>query len=165
MTQLATTPSNLAAPPPAVAPISIATRFGTLSLDPARLITLPSGLLGFADCQRLALADLPDPQGPFKLLQSVEQPEFAFLVLPLDARKGPIARSDLELACQALGFNSRRLAVLVLVTLRPEAEGVHFSVNLKAPLLIDTSRQIGWQHVFAGEVYPLRHALPQSRAA
>jgi flagellar assembly factor FliW len=165
MTQLATTPTTPAAPPPAIAPSSIATRFGTLALDPSRLITLPAGLLGFADCHRFALADLPAAQGPFKLLQSVDQPELAFLVLPLDARKGPIARKDLELACGAVGFQWRTLAVLVLVTVRPEAESVHFSINLKAPLLIDTGRQIGRQHVFAGEAYPLRYDLPLARAA
>jgi flagellar assembly factor FliW len=165
MTQLATATAHTAAPPPAGAPPSIATRFGTLALDPARLITLPSGLLGFADCQRFALADLPDPQGPLKLLQSVDEPELAFLVLPIDPSAGPIARGDLELACEGLGFDWSALAVLGLVTVRSEAEGVHFSINLKAPLLIDTGRQIGRQHVFAGEGYPLRYDLPHARAA
>jgi flagellar assembly factor FliW len=165
MTQLATAPSNTAAPPSAAAPASIATRFGTFALDPARLITLPSGLLGFADCHRFALADLPDPKGPLKLLQSVDEPELAFLVLPIDPDAELIAHADLELACQALGFDWSALAVLGLVTVRPEAEGVHFSINLKAPLLVDTGRQIGRQHVFAGEAYPLRYDLPHARAA
>jgi flagellar assembly factor FliW len=163
MTQLATAPSNPAAAPlPTAAPASIATRFGPVALDPARLITLPSGLLGFADCHRFALADLPDPEGAIKLLQSVDEPELAFLVLPIDPRAGLIAKSDLELACRALGFDWSALAVLGLVTLRPDAEGVHVSINLKAPLLIDSSRQIGRQHVFAGEAYPLRYDLPRA---
>jgi flagellar assembly factor FliW len=166
MTQLATVPSNPAAPPPpAAAPSSIATRFGTVALDAARLITLPTGLLGFADCHRFALADLPDPQAPIKLLQSVDEPELAFLVLPIDPSAGLIAPSDLKLACEALGFDRSALAVLGLVTVRPDAEGVHFSINLKAPLLIDISRQVGRQHVFAGEAYPLRYDLPRARAA
>ena len=165
MTQLATALADPAAPPPAAAPSSISTRFGMLALDPARLITLPAGLLGFADCQRFALADLPEPQGPFKLLQSVDEPELAFLVLPIDPNADLIAHGDLELACQVLGIGWPALAVLALVTIRPEAEGVHFSINLKAPLLIDTGRQTGCQHVFAGEAYPLRYDLPHARAA
>jgi len=165
MTQLATAACNPVAPPPPAAPSSIATRFGTLALDAARLITLPNGLLGFADCQRFALADLPDPQGPFKLLQSVDEAELAFLVLPVDPDAGLIAPGDLELARQSLGIDRRALAVLALVTVRVEAEGVHFSINLKAPLLIDTGRQVGRQHVFAGEAYPLRYDLPPARAA
>jgi flagellar assembly factor FliW len=166
MTQLAAAPSNPAAPPARAAALSsIATRFGTVALDPARLITLPNGLLGFADCHRFALADLPDPQAAIKLLQSVDEPELAFLVLPIDPSAGLIASSDLELACQALGFDRSALAVLGLVTVRPEAEGVHFSINLKAPLLVDSGRQIGRQHVFAGDAYPLRYDLPHARAA
>ncbi len=165
MTQLATASVDPAAPPPAPGVSSIATRFGTLALDPARLITLPGGLLGFADCQRFALAELPDSQGPFKLLQSVDEPELAFLVLPVDPDADLIARKDLEHACQALRIDWPALAVLALVTVRPEAAGVHFSINLKAPLLIDTGRQTGRQHVFAGEAYPLRYDLPRARAA
>jgi len=165
MRQLATAAANPVAPPVAAAPSSIETRFGTLALDATRLVTLPSGLLGFADRQRFALADLPDPQGAFKLLQSVDEPELAFLVLPIDPDADLIAHRDLELACQALGFPWRALAILALVTVRPEADGVHFSINLKAPLLIDTGRQIGCQHVFAGDAYPLRYDLPHARAA
>ena len=168
MTELAALPSRTLPPQPVAppdAPASIATRFGELAVSPERLITFPSGLLGFADCQRYALADLPDPQVVFKLLQSVDAPELAFLVLPLDPVAGPIGRSDLELACQELGFEWQTLVVLGIVTLRPEPEGVRFSINLKAPLLIDSRRQVGRQHVFASEAYPLRHDLPRAHAA
>jgi flagellar assembly factor FliW len=165
MTQLAIATAHRTAPPPAATPSSIETRFGTLALDPARLITLPDGLLGFADCHRFGLANLPETQGPFKLLQSVDEPELAFLVLPIDPSAELIARDDLELACQALGIDGQALAILALVTVRPEADGVHFSINLKAPLLIDTGHQVGCQHVFAGEAYPLRYDLPHARAA
>lgn len=169
MTQLATlspvkTAPQAASTPPA-APGAISTRFGVVTVHPDRLITLPDGLLGFADCQRFALADLPDPQGVFKLLQSVDEPELAFLVLPIDQIAGPLERSDLEHACRVLGFDWPALAVLALVTVRPDPEGVHFSINLKAPLLIDTGRQVGRQHVFAGEAYPLRYDLPRAHAA
>ena len=165
MTQLATTLSDPPAPPPAAAPSSIETRFGTLMLDPARLITLPGGLLGFADCRRFALADLPEAQGPFKLLQSVDEPELAFLVLPIDPDANLYAHSDLRVACETFAIDWQALAVLALVTVRPEPQRVHFSINLKAPLLIDTDRQTGRQHVFAGEAYPLRYDLPHARAA
>jgi flagellar assembly factor FliW len=168
MTELAALPSRklppqLVAPPHA--PAAITTRFGELAVSPERLIAFPSGVLGFAECQRYALADLPDPQVVFRLLQSVDAPELAFLVLPLDSIAGPIARSDLELACRELGFDWQNLVVLGIVTIRSDPEGVRFSINLKAPLLIDSRRQVGRQHVFASEAYPLRHELPRAHAA
>jgi flagellar assembly factor FliW len=166
-----TEPATLAcrpAPPqptPPEAPSSIATHFGEVTLQPDRLIAFPSGVLGFAHCLQYALVDLPDPRVVFKLLQSVDQPELAFLVLPLDPNAGPISRNDLALACDGLGCDWQSLAVLGIVTVRSDAEGVRFSINLKAPLLIDTGRLVGRQHVFASESYPLRHDLPRAHAA
>lgn len=167
MTQLATLSSRQAPPQPSPAPdlpASLATRFGEVRLDGDRLITFPAGLLGFADCRRYALADLPGRPVAFKLLQSVDEPELAFLVLPLDLVEGPIGRSDLEQACDELGLEWQTLVALALVTLRQEDAKVHFSINLKAPLLIDSRRQLGRQHVFAGDAYPLRHDLPRAHA-
>jgi flagellar assembly factor FliW len=167
MTEPATLASRAGPPPapPPGAPSTIVTRFGEVTVQPDRLITFPSGVLGFAHCRRYALVDLPDPRVVFKLLQSVDHPELAFLVLPLDPDAGPISRSDLALACEGLGCDWQSLAVLGIVTVRSDAEGVRFSINLKAPLLIDTHSQVGRQHVFPSESYPLRHDLPRAHAA
>lgn len=140
-------------------PRSIVTRFGAITLDAERLVTFPKGLLGFAPQQRFALTDLPEAQTAFKLLQSVDDVELAFLVLPIDPDLGPIERSDLELACAGLGFAWPSLAVLGIVTVRASSSAVSFTVNLKAPLLIDTRRRIGHQHVFARDAYSLHHPL------
>ena len=164
MTELAALPSRTLPPQPVeppAAPASSPTRCGELAVSPERLIAVRSGVLG----QRYALADLPDPQVVFKLLQSIDAPELAFLVLPLDPAAGPIGRSDLERACRELGFDWHTLVVLGIVTIRSDPEGVRFSINLKAPLLIDSRCQVGRQHVFASEVYPLRHDLPRAHAA
>ena len=165
MTQLATLSSRHAPPQPALAPdlpVSLATRFGEVRIDRERLITFPAGLLGFADCRRYVLADLP---GRFTLRQSVDEPALAFLELPLEASEGPIGRGDLEQACDELGLEWQTLVALALVTLRQEEGAVHFSINLKAPLLIDSRHQLGRQHVFAGDAYALRHDLPPAHAA
>ncbi len=146
-------------------PAALATRFGEVELDGDRLITFPHGLLGFADCRRYALTDLPGREVAFKLLQSIDQPELAFLVLPLELAGGPISRDDLGQACEELGIEWPSLVALAIVTVRQEEGGeVHFSVNLKAPLLIDSARQVGHQHVFLAEGYPLRHDLPRAAA-
>jgi flagellar assembly factor FliW len=168
MTELATLPTDQAPPRPAPAPdlpTSLVTRFGEIRLDPGRLVTFPAGLLGFADCCRFVLADLPDRQVALKLLQSIDEPELAFLVLPLDPDQGPIGRDDLRQACDELGVEWPLLVALALVTVRPDPGGARFSLNLRAPLLIDSRRQLGRQHVFAGEAYPLRHDLQRADAA
>lgn len=139
---------------------SLDTRFGAVELDPERIVTFPTGPLGFADRRRFILADGPDPRGALKLLVCVDEPETAFLVLPLDPEAGPIARDDLRLACRGRGLDWAALAVLGIVTLRREAEAVRLSINLKAPLLIDTRARSGCQHVLASERYRIREPLP-----
>jgi flagellar assembly factor FliW len=143
-------------------PPSVETRFGAVELDPERIVTFSPGPLGFADRCRFILVDGPDPRGVFRLLQCLDDPELAFLVLPLEPDAGPIADDDLRVACQSRGLDWASLAVLGIVTARVEPEGVRFTVNLKAPLLIDTRRRSGCQHVLASDRYRIREPLPLS---
>jgi flagellar assembly factor FliW len=138
----------------------VETRFGAVELDPERIVTFSAGPLGFADRCRFILADGPEPRAAFKLLQCLDDPELAFLVLPLDPESGPIATDDLRAACQSRGLAFASVAVLGIVTVRAETEGVRFTINLKAPLLIDTRRHSGCQHVLASERYRIREPLP-----
>ena len=142
----------------------LATRFGALPQDPERIIVFPHGLLGFADQHRYLLADIPGAATIFKLLHSIDDPELRFVVLPLDLSDGPIAGPDLATARTALAIEDAALAVLAIVTLRAEAERVDFTVNLRAPLLVDTGRRLGWQRVLPNEAYALRHPLPRAAA-
>lgn len=139
---------------------SLDTRFGAVELDPERIVTFPTGPLGFADRRRFILVDGPDPRGVFKLLVCADDAEIAFLVLPLDPVAGPIASEDLRIACRSRELDWAALAVLGIVTVRPEAEGVRLSINLKAPLLIDTRQRSGCQHVLASDRYRIREPLP-----
>lgn len=152
------TPSSM--PAVAAAP-PIATRFGALVLDPERVILFPRGLLGFAGQHRYLLADIPGADAAFKLLRSIDDPELSFVVLPLDLSDGPIAASDLAAAQNALAIEDAALAVLAIVTLRAQAERVNCTLNLRAPLLVDTGRRLGYQHVLPDDRYSLRHPLPR----
>jgi flagellar assembly factor FliW len=140
------------------------TRFGALALDPDRIILFPRGLLGFADQHHYMLADIPGNGAAFKLLQSVDDVDLSFVVLPLDRSEGPIAGADLVAAGAALAIEEASLAVLAIVTLRADAARVDFTVNLRAPLLIDTARRLGYQHVLTNDAYSLRHPLPRADA-
>jgi flagellar assembly factor FliW len=141
------------------------TRFGALALDPDRIILFPRGLLGFADHHHYMLTDIPGNDAVFKLLQSVDDVDLSFVVLPLDRSEGPIAGPDLAAAGAALAIEDAALAVLAIVTLRADAARVDFTVNLRAPLLVDTARRLGYQHVLASDAYSLRHPLPRADAA
>ena len=123
MSQPGRAPSyQVLAPMPVVAEApTLPTRFGALALDPDRIIMFPRGLLGFADQHHYVLADIPGNDAVFKLLQSIDDVDLSFVVLPLDRSEGPIAGADLVAARAALAIEDAALAVLAIVTLRADA--------------------------------------------
>ena len=48
---------------------------------------------------------------------------------------------------------------MLVVTLRPCAEGSAATANLRAPLFVDTRRRLGWQVVLRDERYSTRSPL------
>ncbi len=55
------------------------TRFGVVDVDESRIITFPTGLLGFSSFTRYALLQ-PDEDAAFFWLQCIDAPELAFVV-------------------------------------------------------------------------------------
>lgn len=156
----------LAEPLPDVAPsgadrMTLETRFGTFEVDPARAIEMPQGPIGFAEMQRFALLDAPGAaEGPFKLYQSLDDPGLTFVVVPLAEESEAIDEADLAAACEAYCIARDNAAFLLIATFRPGADGTpEATVNLKAPIVLDTVHRVARQVVFAGDRYPMRHPL------
>jgi flagellar assembly factor FliW len=138
----------------------IESRFGSLAISTNSRLEFPSGLLGFAEFSNYALAQLDDPRFPqFKVLQSLNDHQLAFLVLPLDPEAGFIERADLDAACNTLSINYQDLAIMLVVTARKTHDGPRVTANLRAPLMIDASSRVGMQYVLHNERYPVRFQL------
>jgi flagellar assembly factor FliW len=151
--------------PPAEAPAKpdiriIESRFGTIEIGADAMINLPNGLLGFSDFHEFGLAALPDGRHPqFRVLQCLTASDLAFLVVPLNMEGCAIDAADIAEACATLGISRERLAVLLIVTVRRDENGAHVSLNMRAPLFVDTARMIGRQYVMPNNKYSIRHAL------
>lgn len=140
--------------------VTIENRFGAFAFDPRLAIAFPRGLLGFPDHRAFGLANLPDPRlSTFKLLQSLADPSLCFLVSPCATDGGPHAADDLEQALADLAIAREDAAILLLVTVRKAVEGVQLTVNLRAPLLVDTRAQTAHQYVLRNEDYLIQHPL------
>jgi flagellar assembly factor FliW len=130
-------------------------------------IVFPQGLPGFPGATRFALRPLTGASDGLLLLQSVEDPELRFLVLPYADRPDgqvPLSRLDVDGACEALGIRPEHAAVLLVVTSWREpgcdgAEERRLYVNLRAPVVLDTVRRTAIQHVLPSPAYPVRHFL------
>ena len=138
----------------------IVTRFGEVTIDHDKIITFDRGLYGFEHQRRFLLNQVPGWPDFFQMLQAVDDPGLSLIVLPLEGGNGPIETVDFNAACATLGYDPSATAVIGIVTMRDDSFHQVFTVNLKAPLLIDSRLRAGRQHVFASEKYQLRHPLP-----
>ena len=53
-------------------------RFGTLEVEPSRIIEFPKGLVGFENCRRFSLFHAEGGEPTYFILQSLDDPAIAF---------------------------------------------------------------------------------------
>lgn len=141
--------------------VEIVSRFGTYVFDPSRAIATPAGLPGFPSARRFGLADLPDPRhGRFKLLQCLDGPDPAFLVMPIGLENGPFDAADLDHALNGTAIKDADAALLLVVATRKAPDGkAEATVNLRAPIVLDLANRRARQYVMPSDKYPLRQPI------
>jgi flagellar assembly factor FliW len=123
-------------------------RFGTLEVDPTKVIEFPRGLLGFEQCRRFSLFNPQDDDPKYFILQSLDEPDVAFHIAD-PARFGfsyDISLSDAEIA--EIQLKDPAEAAVAVILSKPE-HASRISANLNAPLVINLASRLGLQHVFA----------------
>jgi flagellar assembly factor FliW len=137
-------------------------RFGEIEVDDAKILHFPEGIIGFPDFKRVALLD-HQPGSPFRWLQGVDQPALAFVVIdplalvpdyPLDALREMIARED---------GRPKDIAVAAITTV-PEPPAP-ITVNLAAPIVIDSDSRSGAQVILSDPRFKTRHILVKEEAS
>jgi flagellar assembly factor FliW len=132
------------------------TRFGTFQAEWKDIITFPDGIPGFEHCRHFALLSSPE-LAPVYCLHNVEGPATSFLAV--DPRIVlPTFRSVLSDADRARLGVAEDADPLWLALLTVEADGSAW-VNLRAPIVVNSERMIGYQMVPKNAVYPMRHPL------
>lgn len=134
------------------------TRFGRVELDGDDIIRFPSGIIGMDECRHwVLLADSRNDS--LGWLQSTNQPEIALAVVSprpfvpdyqLRVSRNEIAPLELDTLADAQ----------VLLVVAKHSAG--YTVNLKAPLVINLRRNIGRQVICNGE-QPLQFQLMPER--
>jgi len=145
------------------------TRFGSFEVPRENMLTFPSGILGFPEQQRYVMLD-HDTEAPFKWLQSVEEPDLAFVVLdPSSFDPGYHIEVPADALVEIKAQAGEDLAVAVILTIPSDDPG-RITANLRGPLLISHKTKLGKQLVLS-EDFPTRYplfpasALPTSEPA
>ncbi|MDA8060522.1 MAG: flagellar assembly protein FliW [Leptospirillum sp.] len=132
------------------------TRFGTIPLDPERILTFPEGILGFPGLTRYLLLETGE-NSLFYWLQCVDDPSLAFVVMdPLELVPDYAAR--VLAALPDPGFQVADLSLMVVVTI-PGDHMDQMTANLQGPLVVRPGDRTGKQFVLFEDDGWLRYPL------
>lgn len=136
----------------------IKTKFlGEVEIREEDIIIFPDGILGFEDSRQFILLDIPENDF-FKILQDVECEYISFIAT--DPFK---FKEDYEMEVpdnELLKINIRKkeqIAMLNIVTLSDVFE--KSTMNLLAPIILNTENRIGKQYVLNNMSYSTKHSL------
>lgn len=111
--------------------------FGEIQVDENKIITFPSGIIGFPDLQKfLLIHDEEKTDSIISWLQSIDEPAFAMPVVdPLRIldNYNPMVEDELLSDLEELDENE----MLVLVTITVPKDISKMTVNLAAPIVVN----------------------------
>ncbi|EIE02172.1 MULTISPECIES: flagellar assembly protein FliW [Leptospira] len=135
--------------------------FGKIKVSERQLIKFPEGLLGFGGYKSFALIE-EDEESVFKWLQSIDEVDLAFVVIPpsLFKKEYKPVLSQEELSQIGLQDVSEALT-LVIVTI-PNDDPASMTANLQGPILINKTDLTGRQFVSRNEIHSVRERILES---
>jgi flagellar assembly factor FliW len=140
--------------------IELDTHFGWVAFKTENAIEMPLGLPGFPGRRMFGLSAIPNPKfDQFLLFQDLDDANLCFLVLPLPIDNALIETDDVTEALETLGIARGNAALLLIATLRQEQSGVATTVNLRAPIVLDTDRKSARQYVMPNNKYAIRRGV------
>lgn len=139
---------------------TVKTRFGMIEFDLNQALTFPKAIPGFIGYQTFGLAMIPsETQSSFMLLQALEPDDLSFIVLPYDPAAKLLDDKDVAAAQESLGIAPEDCAVMLIATFRRIGGSFETSVNMRAPIFIDTAKRQAWQYILPNDRYDVRHTL------
>jgi flagellar assembly factor FliW len=136
------------------------TRFGPITIDEQKIITMPFGMLGFPDEKRYAIVQHKE-NSPFFWYQSVDDPALAFVItspffflpdysVPLDDAIKQMSWDDEKI--------EEKVELYVVVNI-PNGSPNKMTANLIGPILINTDTFQALQMVVTDSPYSHRFPL------
>jgi flagellar assembly factor FliW len=132
-------------------------RFGTIEVDEELCLTFASGVIGFPESTRYVILEHDRP-GPFQWMQSVDNPELAFVVAdPADFAQEYLVTVRAEELVDLGPSTDGDLALFVILTLRSSDPG-DITANLRGPIVANPHTRQAKQLVLSDEL-PTRSAV------
>ena len=134
--------------------VELQTKLGTMQVDEEKIIRFPVGILGFSDNHRYIIVE--QEGSAFSFLQSVDDPELSFVVImpELVCCDYSVQLSDEDI--DLLQIKSPEDGKVYGIVTIPE-NVAEMTVNLQAPVVINTKERIGAQFIIQGDKYHTKH--------
>lgn len=134
--------------------------FGEIEIADDKLITFPSGIIGFPDMTKFTLI-YDEEQGTgagIRWLQSLDEPGFAMPVMdPLVVKADYNPEVDDELLKRIGSVNMDNILVLVTVTVPSDL--TKMSVNLQGPIIINVQERKACQVIVDAQDCPVKYPI------
>ncbi len=134
--------------------------FGEIDIEDDKILNLDNGIIGFPDMKKFTLIYDSESKHDNSIIwfQSLDEPQFAMPVIAphiVMEDYNPIVNDEL---LSKLGeFKDEEL--VVLVTLKVPENLKDMSVNLKAPIIINSNNKEGAQVIVENEDYSVRYPI------
>jgi flagellar assembly factor FliW len=120
------------------------------------------GIIGFGDNQRYIFASFPKVEyWPLKVLIHQQNPLLYFLIVEDQILGSPYVSHDIGALYTTFGYKKGPTRCYFIVTVQGESGSLLFSINKRAPLLIDHEGRRGGQHILPDKDLPLSCELPE----
>lgn len=133
--------------------------FGEIGVDESKIITFPSGIIGFPDLQKfLLIHDEEKSNSIISWLQSVDEPTFAMPVVdPLCVidNYNPMVEDELLSDLENLDENE----MLVLVTITVPQDISKMTINLAAPIVVNANNMKAVQIIIDEPGYAVKYPI------
>jgi len=136
------------------------TRFGRIEVDEEAVITFPQGLFGFESCRRFVVLCL-DEKSPFRWLQSLEEPNVAFVVIEPSQFMPDYAPTISDADAHALGLDADTPYLTFVIVTVPPGKPEEMTANLMGPIIINASTRIARQVIVEDDCYTTKHSIVQ----
>lgn len=133
---------------------------GEVEVDHDKVLQFPSGLPGFINEKQFILLEMPG-NPVFQVLQSVKTSDIAFIVVnPYHFYQDYVIDLDDSLIQNLDISHEKDVIVLAIVTVKEPFDTS--TLNLKAPIIINSQNQRGKQYILNTDAYPSKAAIASS---
>jgi flagellar assembly factor FliW len=128
-----------------------------VNVEDSAVISFPEGIVGFPGVRGFVIFDGPEGT-PFKWLQSIDQPELAFVVCDPLLFKSDYRVSVNREELASLEMENTEDAVICVILSIP-ADPWKMTANLLGPVIFNAEKRLGKQLVLSGPEYTTKHAV------